>query len=49
MFIYGQDIPLEDVRMDGEEAADPLPIQPIRPAELPFVYGKDIFPEQAAE
>ncbi|MBW5447539.1 hypothetical protein GE107_15885 [Cohnella sp. CFH 77786] len=47
MFIYGQDIPLDDVR--SEETADSGSGRTVEPAEFAFVYGKDMDPEQAGE
>jgi hypothetical protein len=42
MFIYGNDIPLEEAIL--EETAPTSPRQPVEPMEFPFEYGKDIFP-----
>lgn len=47
MFVYGQDIPLDDVPL--AETADSAPRQPVEPAEYLFEYGKDIFPDATAD
>jgi hypothetical protein len=43
VFVYGQDIPLEDAIV--EDIADPILTEPVEPMEFPFEYGKEIFPE----
>jgi hypothetical protein len=47
VFIYGQDIPLDEAPIG--ETADSSPRQQVEPAEYLFEYGKDIFPDASAD
>lgn len=47
VFIYGQDIPLDDV--SAEESAEAAARKPVEPAEYLFDYGKNIFPDTSAD
>ncbi|MDB4866459.1 MAG: hypothetical protein JWR03_792 [Cohnella sp.] len=47
MFVYGQDIPLDDAVI--EDIANPIPTEPVEPMEFPFEYGKQIFPNPSLD
>ncbi|WP_169306729.1 hypothetical protein [Cohnella pontilimi] len=47
MFVYGQDIPLDDVV--PQDRKDPIPTEPASPMQYPFEYGKDIYPETSSD
>jgi hypothetical protein len=47
VFVYGQDIPLDDAVI--EDIADPIPTEPVEPMEFPFEYGKEIFPKPSLD
>ncbi|GIQ71068.1 hypothetical protein [Xylanibacillus composti] len=46
MFVYGVDIPLQDVKQPDEPLRQVESESPVDPTAFSFTYGMDIFPEE---